>query len=96
MSGLSLSFGICMIGNIFALSSRSGFQPLPLLYQRSQSVIFPVCFFTAVHCTGHRFVTGIIPPGNEELKGDEADQIRCFKDALGLEDPEAASVHIEV
>lgn len=41
------------------------------------------------------FITDIIPPGNEDLKGDEADEIIKFKHALNLEDPDAASVHIE-
>lgn len=43
-----------------------------------------------------RYVTGILPPGNEDLKGDEADSIIAFKNALGLDDPDAAAVHIEV
>ncbi|CAM6105340.1 unnamed protein product [Calypogeia fissa] len=43
-----------------------------------------------------RFITNTIPPGNEDLEGDEADEIIKFKNALGLEDPEAASVHIEI
>lgn len=43
-----------------------------------------------------RFVTGVIPPGNEDLKGDEADTLIMFKNALGLEDPDAAAVHIEI
>jgi hypothetical protein len=40
-------------------------------------------------------VTEILPPGNEDLKGDEADSILAFKNALGLDDPDAAAVHIE-
>ncbi|BBN00217.1 hypothetical protein MPTK1_1g27360 [Marchantia polymorpha subsp. ruderalis] len=43
-----------------------------------------------------RYITDIIPPGNEDLRGDEADHIIRFKSALGLEDPEAATVHIEI
>lgn len=43
-----------------------------------------------------RFVTGVIPSGNDDLKGDEADTIIMFKNALGLEDPDAAAVHIEI
>ncbi len=41
-------------------------------------------------------MTEILPPGNEDLKGDEADSILAFKNALGLDDPDAAAVHIEV
>ncbi|MCO5608125.1 hypothetical protein L7F22_062331 [Adiantum nelumboides] len=43
-----------------------------------------------------RFVTGVIPPGNDDLRGDEPDTILMFKNALGLEDPDAAAVHIEI
>jgi len=42
------------------------------------------------------YVTGILPPGNEDLKGDEVEQIIAFKTALGLDDPDAAAMHIEV
>lgn len=41
-------------------------------------------------------MTGILPPGNEDLKGDEAESIIAFKNALGLDDPDAAAMHIEV
>lgn len=43
-----------------------------------------------------RFVSSVIPPGGEELKGDEVDRIVKFKNSLGLEDPDAAGVHMEV
>ena len=43
-----------------------------------------------------RYLTSILPPGNENLKGDEVEKIIAFKDALGLEDADAAPVHIEV
>eukprot|EP00897_Mesotaenium_endlicherianum_P003286 jgi/Mesen1/2986/ME000176S02024 len=43
-----------------------------------------------------RFVTEIIPPGNENLRGDEAESIVRFKQSLGLEDDDAANVHIEI
>ncbi|MCO5581174.1 hypothetical protein L7F22_035052 [Adiantum nelumboides] len=43
-----------------------------------------------------RFVTGVIPPGNDDLRGDEPDTILMFRNALGLEDPDAAAVHIEI
>lgn len=42
------------------------------------------------------YVTGILPPGNEDLRGDEAESIIAFKNALGLDDPDAAAMHIEV
>lgn len=38
----------------------------------------------------------MIPPGGEELKGDEVDKIVNFKSSLGLDDPDAAAVHMEV
>jgi len=38
----------------------------------------------------------VIPPGGEELKGDEVDRIVNFKNSLGLDDPDAAGVHMEV
>lgn len=43
-----------------------------------------------------RFVTGVIPPGNDDLRGDEAETILRFKSALQLEDDEAAAVHMEI
>ena len=43
-----------------------------------------------------RYVSSIIPSGNEDLKGDEAESIIKFKKALGIDDPDAAAVHIEV
>lgn len=38
----------------------------------------------------------MIPPGGEELKGDEVDRIVNFKSSIGIDDPDAATVHIEV
>lgn len=38
----------------------------------------------------------MIPPGSEELRGNEAETIIKFKDALGIDDPDAASMHMEV
>jgi hypothetical protein len=43
-----------------------------------------------------RFVLSVLPPGGEELKGDEADRIISFKNSLGIDDPDAANMHIEV
>lgn len=43
-----------------------------------------------------RFVSSVIPPGGQDLKGDEVDTIVKFKKALGIDDPEAAAMHMEV
>ncbi|CAL8468289.1 g7829 [Coccomyxa elongata] len=42
------------------------------------------------------FLESTLPPGDLPLKGDEADRIRAFKEALGLADEDAAPVHIDV
>jgi len=38
----------------------------------------------------------VLPPGGEELKGDEVDRIVAFKNSLGIDDPDAAAMHMEV
>ncbi|KAH7542798.1 hypothetical protein FEM48_Zijuj02G0113100 [Ziziphus jujuba var. spinosa] len=43
-----------------------------------------------------RFVSSVIPPEGQELKGDEVDTIVKFKKALGIDDPEAAAMHMEI
>ncbi|XP_058198739.1 protein TIC110, chloroplastic isoform X2 [Rhododendron vialii] len=43
-----------------------------------------------------RFVSSVIPPGGENLKGDEVETIIKFKNALGIDDPDAAAMHMEV
>jgi len=43
-----------------------------------------------------RFVSSVLPPGGEELKGDEVDRIVAFKNSLGIDDPDAAAMHMEV
>ncbi|KAK7843461.1 protein tic110 [Quercus suber] len=43
-----------------------------------------------------QFVSSVLPPGSEELKGDEADTIINFKKALGIDDPDAAAMHMEI
>ncbi|KAI8523482.1 hypothetical protein RHMOL_Rhmol13G0077300 [Rhododendron molle] len=43
-----------------------------------------------------RFVSSVIPPGGENLKGDEVGAIIKFKNALGIDDPDAAAMHMEV
>ncbi|PIA59620.1 hypothetical protein AQUCO_00400483v1 [Aquilegia coerulea] len=42
------------------------------------------------------FVTSILPPGGENLKGNEVETIVKFKGALGIDDPDAATVHMEI
>nr|XP_043635494.1 protein TIC110, chloroplastic [Erigeron canadensis] len=43
-----------------------------------------------------RYVTSVLPSGGEDLKGDEADIIIKFKNSLGIDDPDAASMHMEI
>ncbi|KAJ4837864.1 hypothetical protein Tsubulata_019747 [Turnera subulata] len=43
-----------------------------------------------------RFVASVLPPGSEDLKGNEVEMITEFKNALGIEDEDAAAMHIEV
>lgn len=43
-----------------------------------------------------RFVSSVLPPGAENLKGNEVETIIKFKNALGIDDPDAASVHMEI
>lgn len=43
-----------------------------------------------------RFVSSVLPPPNENLKGTEVETIIKFKNALGIDDPDAASMHIEI
>lgn len=43
-----------------------------------------------------RYVTSILPSGDEDLKGDEADIIIKFKNSLGIDDPDAAAMHMEI
>ena len=43
-----------------------------------------------------RYVSSILPPGNEDLKGDEVETIIKFKNALGIDDPDAAAMHMQV
>ncbi|KAJ6745175.1 PROTEIN TIC110 CHLOROPLASTIC [Salix purpurea] len=42
------------------------------------------------------FVSSVIPPGGEELTGNEVETIINFKNALGMDDPDAASMHVEL
>lgn len=43
-----------------------------------------------------RFVASIVPPGNEDLKGNEVETIVKFKNSLGIDDPDAAAMHMEI
>ncbi|KAL3625836.1 hypothetical protein CASFOL_030365 [Castilleja foliolosa] len=43
-----------------------------------------------------RFVSAILPPGNEDLKGDEVETIIKFKNSLGIDEPDAATMHMEI
>lgn len=43
-----------------------------------------------------RYVYSILPPGDEDLKGTEVQAIIKFKKALGLDDVDAANMHMEV
>lgn len=42
------------------------------------------------------FVESVLPPANEDLRGDEVETIIKFKNALGIDDPEAANMHMEI
>uniref|UniRef100_A0A7N0TG74 Uncharacterized protein n=1 Tax=Kalanchoe fedtschenkoi TaxID=63787 RepID=A0A7N0TG74_KALFE len=43
-----------------------------------------------------RFVSSVLPAENEDLKGDEVETIKKFKNALGIDDPDAAAMHMEI
>ncbi|KAL2899358.1 hypothetical protein RDABS01_024440 [Bienertia sinuspersici] len=43
-----------------------------------------------------RFVSSVLPDANEDLKGTEVETIIKFKNALGIDDPDAANMHIEL
>ncbi|XP_043703542.1 protein TIC110, chloroplastic [Telopea speciosissima] len=43
-----------------------------------------------------RFVSSVLPPGSENLEGNEVETIMKFKNALGIDDPDAAAVHMEI
>lgn len=49
-------------------------------------------------CPGHafRYVYSVLPPADEDLKGSEVQAIIKFKRALGLDDVDAANMHMEV
>lgn len=43
-----------------------------------------------------RYVSSVLPSGGEDLNGDEADIIIKFKNSLGIDDPDAAAMHMEI
>ncbi|XP_022868428.1 protein TIC110, chloroplastic [Olea europaea var. sylvestris] len=43
-----------------------------------------------------RFVSAVLPPGSEDLKGSEVETIIQFKNSLGIDDPDAAAMHMEI
>ncbi|KAI3760365.1 hypothetical protein L1987_50760 [Smallanthus sonchifolius] len=43
-----------------------------------------------------RYVSSVLPTGGEDLKGDEAGIIIKFKNSLGIDDPDAAAMHMEI
>ncbi|OVA12664.1 hypothetical protein BVC80_9017g17 [Macleaya cordata] len=43
-----------------------------------------------------RFVSSVLPPASENLNGNEVETIVKFKSALGIDDPDAAAVHMEI
>ncbi|KAI4307577.1 hypothetical protein L6164_030749 [Bauhinia variegata] len=43
-----------------------------------------------------QFLSFVLSPGGQELKGDEVDRIVNFKNALGIDDPDAAAMHMEI
>jgi len=54
-------------------------------------LVYPWC-----PCVCCRLVWAVLPPGNDPLRGTEVDMICQFKASLGLEDEDAAGVHIEI
>ena len=55
-----------------------------------------VYFFLNFRLFRFRFVSSVLPPGSQDLSGNEVDTIINFKNALGIDDPEAAAMHMEV
>ncbi|TKV93158.1 hypothetical protein SEVIR_9G207300v4 [Setaria viridis] len=43
-----------------------------------------------------RYIYSVLPPGDEDLKGSEVQAITKFKRALGLDDVDAANMHMEI
>lgn len=43
-----------------------------------------------------RYISAVLPASTEELRGDEVDTIIKFKNALGIDDPDAADMHMEI
>ncbi|KAK4350992.1 hypothetical protein RND71_030305 [Anisodus tanguticus] len=50
-----------------------------------------------IYCRrGSRYVSAVLPTGTEELRGNEVYTIIKFKNALGIDDPDAADMHMEI
>jgi hypothetical protein len=43
-----------------------------------------------------RYVTSVLPTEGQSLKGDEVAKIVKFKNALGIDEPDAAAMHMEI
>jgi hypothetical protein len=52
-------------------------------------ILSPIHFFCS-------FLYSVLPPGDEDLKGNEVEVIVKFKRGLGLDDVDAANMHMEV
>ena len=68
--------------------SRTREKCLPLLLS-VESYLVNLCILI-------RYVTSVLPAEGQSLKGDEVEKIVKFKSALGIDDPDAASMHMEV
>lgn len=59
--------------------------------KKNKGIVVAWCFFKHF-----RYVSSILPTGSEDLRGDEVETIIKFKTALGIDDPDAAAMHMEV
>lgn len=67
-----------------------------LLQTDFSRTFFFFIFLNFHHRFLYRFVSSVLPPGSEDLRGDEVEIITNFKSALGIDDPDAANMHVEV
>ncbi|OAY65868.1 Protein TIC110, chloroplastic, partial [Ananas comosus] len=70
--------------------------PRPLFNLLLRSNFEDLSDFEIAWISLHRFVSSVLPPGAEDLKGNEVETIIKFKAALGIDDPDAANVHMEI